>query len=255
MVLVFSICLEELLRHKKMPLRRDYRRVNYDEIRAKLNEIDWAVEFSDKNVNECYKILLKFHEEIIEECVPKNIDKTEDERKRMKQKQKWQNRKVKSVLRKRDDNWLKWKRHNSNENLIIYHKMTNNATIIKRKAKTPSLRPSVSLIFGDPRNFAVYIPSQILYPRPKMRTPKKSPPMKTKASILPIDAPQKLVPGQYPPIINPAPIIIPPIIADVRYVGFTYTRFRSTQPKRLKKSKPSIAVIAAVKNTFSTTVS
>ena len=51
----------------------------------------------------------KFHEEIIEECVPKNIDKTEDERKRMKQKQKWVNRKVKSALRKRDDSWLNWK--------------------------------------------------------------------------------------------------------------------------------------------------
>ena len=80
MVLVFSICVEELLQHKKMPMRRDYSRVNYDEIRAKLNEIDWTVEFSDKNVNECYKIFLKFHEEIIEECVLKNIDKTEDER-------------------------------------------------------------------------------------------------------------------------------------------------------------------------------
>ena len=62
----------------------DYR-MNYDEIRAKLNEIDWAVEFSDKDFNECYKIFLMFHEKIIEECVPKIIDKTEDERKRMKQ--------------------------------------------------------------------------------------------------------------------------------------------------------------------------
>ena len=43
----------------------------------------------------------------------KNIDKTEDERKRMKQK--WLNRKVKSALRKRDDSWLNWKRHKSNE--------------------------------------------------------------------------------------------------------------------------------------------
>ena len=50
----------------------------------KLNEIDWAVEFNDKDVNKCYEIFLKFHEEIIEECVPKNIDNTEDERKRMK---------------------------------------------------------------------------------------------------------------------------------------------------------------------------
>ena len=33
-----------------MPLRRDYSRVNYDEIRAKLNEIDWAVKFSDKDL-------------------------------------------------------------------------------------------------------------------------------------------------------------------------------------------------------------
>ena len=73
---------------------------NYDEIRAKLNEIDWAVEFSDKDTNECYEIFLKFYEEIIEGCVPKNIDKTEDERKRMKQKQKWLNRKVKFALRK-----------------------------------------------------------------------------------------------------------------------------------------------------------
>ena len=71
-------------------------------------------------------------EEIIEECVPKNIDKTEDERKRIKQKQKWLNRKVKSALTKRDDSWLNRKRHKSNENLLIYHKMRNNATNIKR---------------------------------------------------------------------------------------------------------------------------
>ena len=76
-----------------MPPRRDYSRANYDEIRAKLN----AVEFSDKDVYKCYKIFLKFHEKIIEECVPKLIDKTEDERKRMKQKQKWLNWKVKSA--------------------------------------------------------------------------------------------------------------------------------------------------------------
>ena len=74
-VLVFSICVEELLRHEKMPPRRDYVRANYDEIRAKLNEIDWAVEFSDKDANECYEIFLKFHEEIIEECVPKKLIK------------------------------------------------------------------------------------------------------------------------------------------------------------------------------------
>ena len=83
-----------------MPPRRDYSRANYDEIRAKLNEIDWAGEFSGKDVNECYEIFLKFHKEIIEKCVRKNIDKTEDERKRMKQKQKWLNRKVKSALQK-----------------------------------------------------------------------------------------------------------------------------------------------------------
>ena len=71
-----------------MPPKRDYSRANYNEIRAKLNEIDWAVEFNDKDVNKCYEIFLKFHEEIIEKCVPKNIDKTEDEKKRMKQKQK-----------------------------------------------------------------------------------------------------------------------------------------------------------------------
>ena len=85
-VLVFSICVKEILRHKKMPPRRGYSRANYDKIRTKLNEIDWAVEISDKDVNKCYEIFLKFHEEIIEKCVLKTIDKTEDERKKMKQK-------------------------------------------------------------------------------------------------------------------------------------------------------------------------
>ena len=85
-VLVFTICVEELLRHKKMPLGRDYSRTNYDKIKATLNEIDWVVEFNDKDINECYEIFLKFHEKIIAECVPKIIDKSEDERKRIKQK-------------------------------------------------------------------------------------------------------------------------------------------------------------------------
>ena len=39
-VLVFSICAEELLRHKKMPPRSDYSRANYNEIRADVNELD-----------------------------------------------------------------------------------------------------------------------------------------------------------------------------------------------------------------------
>ena len=64
-------------------------------------------------------------------CTKKH-DKTEDERKRMKQKQKWLNRKIKSALRKRDDSWLNWKRHKCNEDLLIYHKMRNSATNIKR---------------------------------------------------------------------------------------------------------------------------
>ena len=143
-----------------MPPRRDYSRANYDEIRAKLNEIDWAVEFSDKNVNECYKIFLKFHEEIIEECVPKNIDKTEDERKRMKQKQKWLNWKVKSALRKRDDSWLNWKRHKSNENLLIYHKMRNNATNIKREAKMLEECKVIERIKENKNNFYKFIRSK-----------------------------------------------------------------------------------------------
>ena len=58
-----------------MSQQRDCGRANYDEIRSKLNEIDWSVEFSEKDVNECYEIL-KFHEKIIEECVPKVMDKT-----------------------------------------------------------------------------------------------------------------------------------------------------------------------------------
>ena len=65
----------------------------------------------------------------------KIIDKTEGERKRIKQKQKWLNQKVKSALRKSDDSWLNWKRHKSNENLLIDHKMRNNATNITREAK------------------------------------------------------------------------------------------------------------------------
>ena len=79
--------------------------------------------------------LLEVHEKIIEECVPKFIDKMEDERKRIKGKQKWLNWKVKSALQKGDDSWLNWKRHKSNENLLIYHKMRNNATHIYREAK------------------------------------------------------------------------------------------------------------------------
>ena len=96
-----------------MPPRRDNSRANHDEIRAKLNKM--AVEFSNKDVNECYEIFLKIHETIIEEYVPKIIDKTEDERKRMKQKQKWLKWKVKSALRKRDESWINWNRHKSNE--------------------------------------------------------------------------------------------------------------------------------------------
>ena len=76
-------------------------RANHDEIRGKLNEIDcWVVEFNDKNVNECNEIFLKNYEKIIDECVPKIIDKTKDERKKMKQKQKWLNWKVNSALEK-----------------------------------------------------------------------------------------------------------------------------------------------------------
>ena len=67
-VLVFSICVEELLRHKKMPPRRDYSRANYDEVRAKFNEINWGVEFSDKDVNKCYEIVLIFHENYSRMC-------------------------------------------------------------------------------------------------------------------------------------------------------------------------------------------
>ena len=33
------------------------------------------------------------------------------------------------------DSWLNWKRHKANEKLLIYHKMRNNATDIKREAK------------------------------------------------------------------------------------------------------------------------
>ena len=116
-----------------MPPTRDYSRANYDEIRAKLNQIHWAVEFSDKDVNECYEIHLEFHKKLIEECVPKVIDKIEDQRKRMKQK--LLNWKVKSALRKRDHSWLYWERHKPNENFLNYHKMKNNATNIKREAK------------------------------------------------------------------------------------------------------------------------
>ena len=107
MVLYFQ-CEQELLWHKK----RDYSIANYDEIGAIWNEIDWAIEFSDKDVNECYEIFLKFHEKIIEECVPKIIYKTEHERKRMKHKQKCLNWKVKSALQKREDSRLNWKNTN-----------------------------------------------------------------------------------------------------------------------------------------------
>ena len=36
---------------------------------------------------------------------------------------------------KGDDSWLNWKRHISNETLLTYHKMRNNASYIKREAK------------------------------------------------------------------------------------------------------------------------
>ena len=140
-----------------MPPRRDYSRTNYDEIKAKLNEIDWSVEFSDKDVNKCYEIFLKFHKEIIEECVPKNIDKTEDKRKRMKQKRKWLNRKVKSALRKRDDSWLNWKRQKSNENQLIYHMMRNNATNIKREAKMLEECKVIERIKENKNNFYKFV--------------------------------------------------------------------------------------------------
>ena len=92
--LVFSICVEEFYDTRKYHCKKTM----VDEIKATLNEIDWAVKLSDKDVSECYEIFLKFHEKIIEECVQKIIDKTEDKGKRMKHKQKWLNWKVKFAL-------------------------------------------------------------------------------------------------------------------------------------------------------------
>ena len=95
-----------------------------------------------------------------EGCVPKIIDKTEDERKKMKQKRKWLNRKVKSALRKRDDSWLNWKRHKSNENLSIYHKMRNSATNIKREAKMLEECKVTERIKENKNNFYTFVRSK-----------------------------------------------------------------------------------------------
>ena len=85
----------------------------------------------------------------------KNIDETEDKRKRMKPKQKCLNMKVKSALLKRDDSWLNWKRHKSNENLLIYQR--NNATNIKREAKMLEECKVIERIKENKNNFYKFI--------------------------------------------------------------------------------------------------
>ena len=75
-------------------------------------------------------------------------------------KQKWLNWKVKSALRKRDDSWLNWKRHKSNENLLIYHKMRNNATNIKREAKMLEECKVIERIKDNKNNFYKFVRSK-----------------------------------------------------------------------------------------------
>ena len=73
----------------------------------------------------------------------------------MKQKQKLLNWQVKSALRKRDNSWLNWKRHKSN--LLIYHKMRNNATNIKREAKMLEECKVIERIKENKNNFYKFV--------------------------------------------------------------------------------------------------
>ena len=59
---------------------------------------------------------------------------------------------VKSALRKLDDSWLKWKRHKSKENLLIYLKMRKNATNINREAKILEESKGIEKIKGNNNN-------------------------------------------------------------------------------------------------------
>ena len=119
--------------------------------RTKQEEFHWL-----QNVSDITRVGL------IGGCVPKIIDKTENEKRRMKQKQECVNWKVKPDVRKGDDSCLNGQRYKSKCECVNLPQDENNAncdyaTNIKRKAKLLEESLVIKSIKENKNNFCTFV--------------------------------------------------------------------------------------------------
>ena len=100
-----------MIRIKDQSLRKNYNKADFVSISKEFSQTNWDLTFEDKQVNECYKVFMEIHDEIINKYVPNKV-KFKDNTK-----QKWMNADVTAALKKRERSWTTYRGKRTDDSL------------------------------------------------------------------------------------------------------------------------------------------
>ena len=141
-------------RHKivKKP-RRIYHKGNYEKIIEGLEEIDWEVEFENKNVQECWDIFKSKLEALLVENIPMSNPKDYNEP--------WMNR---TLMKKWKKKYFAWKRYTESKSFSKFREYKKEADLLKknaRQAKRAYEKKIAKEASGNKRQFFRYVNSKL----------------------------------------------------------------------------------------------
>ena len=132
---------------------RNYDRANFGKMRREMGEVQWEEVLKDTDVEECWSIIKRFHDDLVEKWVPWR------RKRRGKVAPKWMNSEIRKAVTEKRRAWRRWKssgRDNDKDSYKIWETKTKK---LIRNRKNTMERHIAKESKSNPKIFFSYINS------------------------------------------------------------------------------------------------
>ena len=142
--------LEDQLNHSN---DLNYYKGDYDAISNAINQINWNLEFEEKNMEEKWEKFKSIYHELTKKYIPKKINH------RGNRKKKWISKKLLKLIKEKNKCWNKYRKNRSQRNYDKYKSLRNKVTNENRKTRENFENNLAEEIKNNPRSFYSYVRS------------------------------------------------------------------------------------------------
>ena len=106
----------ETLDSARYAASRNYDRANFNEMRKEMGEVQWDEVLSNADVEECWTIIKRFHNDLVDKWVPWR------RKRKGRVAPKWMNAEIRKSVTEKRKAWKQWKRSGREDDKVSYKK-------------------------------------------------------------------------------------------------------------------------------------